>query len=200
MALNWDQLLVHDDVALAQFRANHNIPDNVLIERPGPNEDANLVEGEDNRIPVPNLVDPLGWAQFPLGPLLKKIMVLCRLTFMQVKRKLPVEGLGWPLRIGGILELWSPTFVVVELGKQDVADLAMEGLEEFKDRMIMQGVIVHARDEAEATLEQMNKALEDLSSFRNWLSGNKLGGGEGEGVVGAEGENANEGTTHRKSS
>ena len=52
MELNWAQLLVHDDAALVQFRANHNIPDNVLIERSGPNEDANLVEGEDNRIPV----------------------------------------------------------------------------------------------------------------------------------------------------
>ncbi|GFY91179.1 hypothetical protein Acr_07g0013750 [Actinidia rufa] len=52
MELNRAQLLVHDDVVLAQFCVDHNIPDNVLIERLGPNEDANLVEGEGNRIPV----------------------------------------------------------------------------------------------------------------------------------------------------
>ncbi|GFZ06842.1 hypothetical protein Acr_18g0010120 [Actinidia rufa] len=52
MELNRAQLLVHDDAALAQFRADHNIPDNVFIERLDPNEDANLVYGKGNRIPV----------------------------------------------------------------------------------------------------------------------------------------------------
>ncbi|GFZ11576.1 hypothetical protein Acr_22g0009740 [Actinidia rufa] len=52
MALNQAQLLVHDDEALARFRANHRIPDDVLIERPSPNNAADWVEGEGNRIPV----------------------------------------------------------------------------------------------------------------------------------------------------
>ncbi|GFZ19812.1 hypothetical protein Acr_28g0005170 [Actinidia rufa] len=270
MELNWDQLLVHDDVALAQFRANHNILDNVLTERLGPNEDANLdllpgIGGYLSVVPYDkkaskkaaaeelarekkedadiqnngevNQIEDLILAIAPPSQILvaKPILVSVAevaddLDFSVVASAVkdliehsfnkggssPQKGLAAPLRIGGVLELWSPTFVVVELGKQDVANLATEGLEEFKDRMIMQGVqvIVHARDEAEATLEQMNKVLEDLSSFRNWLSvrcsrrflimattelvtftrsrwlncaqGNKLGGGEGEGVVGAE--------------
>ncbi|GFS31869.1 hypothetical protein Acr_00g0019630 [Actinidia rufa] len=57
MELNRAQLLVHDDTVLAQFHADHNIPDDVLIERSGPNEDANWVEGEGNHIPPqPRLV------------------------------------------------------------------------------------------------------------------------------------------------
>ena len=52
MELNQAQLLVHDDATLAQFRADHNIHDNVLIERSSSNEDANLVDEEGNHIPV----------------------------------------------------------------------------------------------------------------------------------------------------
>ena len=50
MALNWAQLLVHDDEALAWFHADHRILDDVIIERPRPNDAA--VEGEGNQIPV----------------------------------------------------------------------------------------------------------------------------------------------------
>ncbi|PSS33112.1 Stress response protein [Actinidia chinensis var. chinensis] len=52
MELNQAQLLVHDDATLAQFRADHNIHDDVLIERSSSNEDANLVDEEGNHIPV----------------------------------------------------------------------------------------------------------------------------------------------------
>lgn len=44
MDLNRAQLLVHDDIALNEFRIDHDILDNVQIERPGPNENANSVE------------------------------------------------------------------------------------------------------------------------------------------------------------
>ena len=40
MALNRAQMLVHDDEALAQFHADHHIPDDIIIERLGPNDDA----------------------------------------------------------------------------------------------------------------------------------------------------------------
>ncbi|GFZ19786.1 hypothetical protein Acr_28g0004910 [Actinidia rufa] len=39
-------MLVRDSEALAQFRVDHRIPDDVVIERPGPNDDADCVEGE----------------------------------------------------------------------------------------------------------------------------------------------------------
>ncbi|GFY91472.1 hypothetical protein Acr_07g0016680 [Actinidia rufa] len=72
-----------------------------------------------------------------------------------------VGNLVGPLRIGGILELWAPKFATVELRKQvtnantsrdhgtclalentimlpqDVADLAVEESEEFRDKMII---------------------------------------------------------------
>ena len=46
MALNLAQLLVHNDEALAQFYIDHRIPDDIVIERSGPNDDADWVEGE----------------------------------------------------------------------------------------------------------------------------------------------------------
>ena len=52
MALNQAQLLVHDDKALTRFCFEHCIIDDVMIKIPGPNDDANWVEGEGNRIPV----------------------------------------------------------------------------------------------------------------------------------------------------
>ena len=39
-------MLIHDDAALAKFHRDRNIPNDILIKRPGPNEDASLVEGE----------------------------------------------------------------------------------------------------------------------------------------------------------
>ncbi|GFS32498.1 hypothetical protein Acr_00g0023010 [Actinidia rufa] len=39
-------MLVRDSEALAQFRVDHRIPDDVVIERSGPNDDADWVEGE----------------------------------------------------------------------------------------------------------------------------------------------------------
>ena len=52
MELNRTQLLVHDNEALAKLCRDHIILDDVLIERPGPNEEANIVEREGNHILV----------------------------------------------------------------------------------------------------------------------------------------------------
>ena len=52
MELNRAQRLVHDDAALAQFRSEHDILDNVPIERPRANEVAVVVQGNGDRIPV----------------------------------------------------------------------------------------------------------------------------------------------------
>ncbi|GFZ09640.1 hypothetical protein Acr_21g0002390 [Actinidia rufa] len=52
MELNQAQLLVHDDVALARFRRDHEIPNDVLVERPGPNEVASTVRGHGDHILV----------------------------------------------------------------------------------------------------------------------------------------------------
>ncbi|GFY95370.1 hypothetical protein Acr_10g0007550 [Actinidia rufa] len=86
MVLNWAQLLVHDDEALYRFRADHYIPDDVMIERPGPNDDANWVEGEGNCIPIRTWFIHQGSLRFPLSQLLKKVMALCYLTFMRSER------------------------------------------------------------------------------------------------------------------
>ncbi|GFS38258.1 hypothetical protein Acr_00g0056550 [Actinidia rufa] len=59
MKLNRAQLLVHDDTALEKFRANHGIPNDIRIERFGPKEDANLVEGNEDRILTMLTVDML---------------------------------------------------------------------------------------------------------------------------------------------
>ncbi|GFY94106.1 hypothetical protein Acr_09g0005520 [Actinidia rufa] len=52
MELNRAQCLVHDDAALVIFRRDHEIPPNVLIERPRSNEVAVVVEGARNRITI----------------------------------------------------------------------------------------------------------------------------------------------------
>ena len=54
MELNRAQLLAHDDTVLNKFRTDHDIPEDVQvqIERYGHNKDANLVEGNGDRIPV----------------------------------------------------------------------------------------------------------------------------------------------------
>ncbi|GFY94694.1 hypothetical protein Acr_10g0000790 [Actinidia rufa] len=84
MALNQAQLLVHDDEALARFRVDHKIPDDVVIERLGPNDDADWVEGEGNRIPIRTWFMHQAGLRFPLSKLLKTVLSLCGLTFMQV--------------------------------------------------------------------------------------------------------------------
>ena len=48
MDLSRAQLLVHGDAALNEFRIDHDIPDNIQIERRRPNENANSVEGNEN--------------------------------------------------------------------------------------------------------------------------------------------------------
>ena len=84
MALNWAQLLVHDDEALIRLCVYHRIPENVVIERPGPNDDADWVKGEGNHIPVRTWFIHQAGLRFLLSQLLKTVMSLCRLTFMQV--------------------------------------------------------------------------------------------------------------------
>ena len=82
MELNRAQLLIHDDAALAQFCVDHNIPNNVLIERLGPNRDANLVEGDGNHILVRTWLIHQDRLKILLSPLMKEIMALCCLTLM----------------------------------------------------------------------------------------------------------------------
>ena len=84
IAMNLAQLLVHNDAALAKFQVKHNIPADVLKKRSSPNEYANWVEGEDDRIPVRTwLIHQVG-LRFLVSQLLKAMMAMCHLTFMQV--------------------------------------------------------------------------------------------------------------------
>ncbi|GFZ00552.1 hypothetical protein Acr_14g0001870 [Actinidia rufa] len=84
MALNRAQLLVHDDKALAQFHVDHSIPDDVVIEWPRPNDDADWVEGEGNRVPIRTWFIHQAGLRFPISKLLKVVLSMCQLTFMHV--------------------------------------------------------------------------------------------------------------------
>ncbi|GFZ01113.1 hypothetical protein Acr_14g0007480 [Actinidia rufa] len=84
MALNRAQMLVRDSEALAQFRVDHRIPDDVVIERPGPNDDADWVEGVGNRMPIRTWFIYQAGLRFPLSKLLRSVLSICGLTFMQV--------------------------------------------------------------------------------------------------------------------
>ncbi|GFZ15615.1 hypothetical protein Acr_25g0000240 [Actinidia rufa] len=77
-------MLVRDSEALAQFRVDHRIPDDVVIERPGPNDDADWVEGEGNRMPIRTWFIYQAGLRFPLSKLLRTVLSICGLTFMQI--------------------------------------------------------------------------------------------------------------------
>ena len=84
MELNQVQLLVQNNAALNKFRADHSIPDDVQIEWSNPIDDANLVESNEDWIPVWIwLIHQVGLL-FSISPMLKEVMPCCRLTFMQV--------------------------------------------------------------------------------------------------------------------
>ena len=84
MELNRAQLLVHIDAALEKFRVDHGILDDVQIELAGPNEDANLVEGNEDRIPIQIWLIHQTGLQFSIGPMLKEVTARYHLTFMHL--------------------------------------------------------------------------------------------------------------------
>ena len=69
---------------MAQFRSDHDIPHDVLIESLGPNEEAAIVESHGDRIHVRTWLIHQVDLRFPISPLLKEVMARCRLTFMQM--------------------------------------------------------------------------------------------------------------------
>ncbi|GFS30002.1 hypothetical protein Acr_00g0009640 [Actinidia rufa] len=84
MELNRAQLLVHNNAALNKFRTDHDIPEDVQIEHHRPNEDANLVEGNGDRIPIQTWLIHQAGLRFSISLMLKEVMERCHLTFMQV--------------------------------------------------------------------------------------------------------------------
>ena len=71
------------DATLVRCRRNHEIPNDVLIKRLGPNEVTAIVRRHDNHIPFwILLIHQLG-LQFLVSPMLKEVMAHCGLTFMQ---------------------------------------------------------------------------------------------------------------------
>ncbi|GFY92773.1 S-adenosyl-L-methionine-dependent methyltransferases superfamily protein [Actinidia rufa] len=84
MTLNQAQMLIRVSEALAQFRVDHRIPDDVVIERPGPNDDADWVEGEGNWMPNRTWFIYQAGLRFPLSKLLRTVLSICGLTFMQI--------------------------------------------------------------------------------------------------------------------
>ena len=75
---------MHNVAIMNKFRSDHGIPNDILIEKPGPNEDANVVEGNGNHIPVRTWLIHQAGLRFIISPMLKEVMARCRLTFMQV--------------------------------------------------------------------------------------------------------------------
>ncbi|GFS38220.1 hypothetical protein Acr_00g0056310 [Actinidia rufa] len=107
------------------------------------------------------------------------------------RRSSPRKGLPAKTKGGGLVELGKQVTnadtsrdheTCLALGNvimlpQDLADLAAEDSEEFKERMIMQGVL----------------PAEDQVANADAAQGNKLGGGEVQGVVGDEREGVDKG-------
>ena len=75
---------MHNYVTLAQFMRDHETPHDVLIERPGPNEVASIVQGSGDRTLVCMWLIHQTRLRFPISPLLKEVMGQCHLTFMSV--------------------------------------------------------------------------------------------------------------------
>ena len=84
MELNRAQLLVHNNAALDKIKEDHGIPDDIQLERSGPNEDANLVEGNEDQIAIRIWLIHQDGLRCPISSMLKKVMVLCCLTIMQL--------------------------------------------------------------------------------------------------------------------
>ncbi|GFZ01237.1 hypothetical protein Acr_14g0008720 [Actinidia rufa] len=77
-------MLVRDSEALAQFCVDHRIPNDVVIERPSPNDNADWVEGEGNRMPIRTWFIYQARLRFPLSKLLRTVLSLCGHTFIQI--------------------------------------------------------------------------------------------------------------------
>ena len=82
MELNRAQLLVHNNAALDKIKEDHGIPDDIQLERSDPNEDANLVEGNEDQIAIRIWLIHQDGLQLPISPMLKELMARYHLTFM----------------------------------------------------------------------------------------------------------------------
>ncbi|GFZ11167.1 hypothetical protein Acr_22g0005650 [Actinidia rufa] len=174
MELNWAQLFVYDDAALAQFYADHNIPDDVLIERSGPSEDANLVDGkgkgavgvvgdkeEDAKVEEGEEVNQ-GEDQVPDIDPLAQILTTEPILVLSLDSEV-ADDLEFPEVTNADTSRDHETCLALEnaiLLPQDVADLSMEGLKEFKHKLIMQDVQILQR--AVTNSERLKKCSTDL--------------------------------------
>ena len=81
MELNRGQLLIHNDSTLEKFRGDYGIPNDVQIEHLCPNEDANLVKGNEDRILVRIWLIYQARFRFSISQILKEVMSCCYLMF-----------------------------------------------------------------------------------------------------------------------
>ncbi|GFS41314.1 hypothetical protein Acr_00g0073700 [Actinidia rufa] len=84
MELNRAQQLVHDNAALAKFKRNHEIPNDVLINRPGQHKVATTIRGMNDGIPIHTWLIHQARLRFPVSPILYEVMAHGGLTFIQV--------------------------------------------------------------------------------------------------------------------
>ena len=82
MELNRAQLLVHDDETLERFRRTYDIPTDVRIEHPRPNNVPRIVANNLDRISIRIWLIYQARLQFLISLLLKEVMARYHLTFM----------------------------------------------------------------------------------------------------------------------
>lgn len=70
--MNHLRQLFDSEESIQEFKTLHNIPDDVVVRLPA-NSD-NIIEGSDERIPLPLIGIVEGGVQFPLYPLLKQVL------------------------------------------------------------------------------------------------------------------------------
>ena len=73
---------MHDDATLARFMRNHEIQNDVVIERHGLRDIATTARGNSNHIPIRIWIIHQAGLWFPISLMLKELMARYGLTFM----------------------------------------------------------------------------------------------------------------------
>ena len=75
---------MHNDAARARFKRDHEIPNDIRVERPSSNKVDTTMRGLGDLIPVCTWLIHQAGLQFPVDLMLKEVMDRCGLTFNQV--------------------------------------------------------------------------------------------------------------------
>ncbi|GFY89145.1 hypothetical protein Acr_06g0010850 [Actinidia rufa] len=190
----------NNDAALNKFMADHGILDDIQIEWSGPNEDANLVKGNKDRIPVRIWMIHQVGLRFFISLILEEVMARYRLTFialnplhvyivMRSKKKPGTHLLKGLRSFAGSIELWRPKFSIVELGKHViVANFAKDHDTSFAHAYVVMlpkniaDLAEEASEEIRALLmmqqvqysNELKKSKKKVSNFKSKVKKTKL--------------------------